>query len=45
VNDPTLFFQASYDTVLILTSILMFGLPAVYTYTQQVGPLVPKSIA
>ena len=27
--------QASYDTILILTSILMFGLPAVYTYTQQ----------
>ena len=27
--------QASYDTILLLTSILMFGLPAVYTYTQQ----------
>ena len=26
---------ASFDTVLILTSILMFGLPAVHTYTQQ----------
>jgi len=27
--------QASYDSVLLLTSILMFGLPAVYSYTQQ----------
>ena len=26
---------ASFDTVLIITSILMFGFPAVYTYTQH----------
>ena len=26
---------ASYDTILILTSILMFGIPAVHTYTQK----------
>ena len=26
---------ASFDTVLIVTSILMFGLPAVYTYTDH----------
>lgn len=26
--------MASYDAILILTSILMFGLPAVHTYTQ-----------
>ena len=25
---------ASFDTVLIITSILMFGLPAVYGYTE-----------
>ena len=29
---------ASYDTILLMTSILMFGLPAVHTYTQGEYP-------
>ena len=36
-NDATSLFVglASYDTILIVTSILMFGLPAVHTYNTD----------
>ena len=30
---------ASFDSILITTSILMFGLPAVHTYTQEYDTL------